>query len=149
MFNVFSDLTQVLRKEWPIEPVGSQILVSGVSGSWVTIDSNGNAELTSAAGGTQLAWPIWNESYRNGAVGEWTPDVTNAKRVSTIVGKLFATTDQFTGTPARGNLLFAGPVGKLAVATLGTNPAVAVCVNPSYTVTQFGTTFTVIDIQIL
>ncbi len=147
MFNPISDLSQVLRKEWPIEPAGSFILMSGVSGSWVTIDSNGNAELTTTS--TQLAWPIWNESSRDGSLGAFTPDVLTSKRVSVIVGKIFATTDQYTGNPVRGNILKTGALGKLAVATQGTDPAVAMCVNPPYQISYFGTTINVIDIQVL
>jgi hypothetical protein len=148
MFKIFSDLTMVLRKELDVAVTGAgQVLSSGVTGSWVTLDSSGNAILTSAE--TALAWPIWNESYRSGALGSFTPDVVNSKKISVIVGKIFATTDQFTGSPSRGDILYTTAGGKLTNGTIGTNHAVAVCVKPSYSTTYFTQTLDVIDIQTL
>ena len=148
MFKITSDLTMVLRKEFAVAITGpGQPLASGVTGSWVTLDSSGNATLTTAA--TGLAWPIWNESYRDGSIGSFTPDVVNAKRVSVIVGKIFATTDQFTNSPSisKGDALTTGASGKLVKATIGTDPIVAFCVKPSYTVEYFGVSRSAIDIQ--
>lgn len=148
MFKIYSDLTQVLRKEYNVAVTGAgQVLSSGVTGSYVTLDSDGNAILTSTA--TGLAWPIWNESYRSGALGSFTPDVVNSKRVSVIVGKIFATTDQFTGeTISRGDALTTGAGGKLIKATLSSHdPIVAYCVKPSYEVVYFTQTVNAIDIQ--
>lgn len=147
MFKITSDLTMVLRKEFPVAITGAgQPLASGVTGTWVTLDSSGNATLTTAA--TGLAWPIWNESYRDGTVGAFTPDVVNSKRVSVIVGKIFATTDQFVAAGiGLGDPLATGANGKLVKATIGTDPIVAYCTKLSYSVNYFGVTRTCIDIQ--
>lgn len=147
MFKITSDLTMVLRKEFTVAITGpGQPLSSGVTGSWVTLDSSGNATLTTAA--TGLAWPIWNESYRDGTVGAFTPDVVNAKRVSVIAGEIFATTDQFTNTTpiSKGDPLTTGADGKLVKATIGTDPIVAYCVKPLYAVSYFGVSRNAIDI---
>jgi hypothetical protein len=148
MFKIYSDLSMVLRKELDVAVTGAgQVLSSGVTGSWVTLDSSGNAILTSTQ--TALAWPIWNESYRSGALGQFTPDVVNSKKVSVIVGKIFATTDQFTGSPSRGDILYTTAGGKLTNGTIGTNHPVAVCVKASYSTVYFTQTLDVIDIQTL
>ena len=151
MFNIFSDLTMVLRKEFNVAVTGAgQILSSGVLGSWVTLDSSGNALLTSAA--TGLAYPVWNESYRDGTIGAFTPDVVNTKRITVICGKIFATTDQFSNnTPiSRGDPLMTAAGGILVKNTaIGTYSTVAYCVKPSYTLTYFGKTLNVIDIQVI
>jgi len=147
MFKITSDLTMVLRKELDVAITGpGQPLASGVTGTWVTLDSNGKATLTTGA--TGLAFPIWNESYRDGTVGAFTPDVVNSKRVSVIVGKIFATTDQFTNSPSisKGDPLTTGANGKLVKATIGTDPIVAYCVKASYSVTYFGVSRNAIDI---
>ena len=153
MFQIFSDLTQCLRKEYNLSTVTPDVLASGLTGSWVTLDSVGNAKLTSGA--TGLAWPIWNESYRDGSIGKFTPDVVNSKRVSVIVGKIFATTDRVKATGGGtgiGDLAIGDPLttyagGVLSKATIGTHPIVAYVVKASYTTTYFGNTYTVIDIQ--
>jgi hypothetical protein len=151
MFNILSDLTMVLRREFNVAVTGAgQILSSGVLGSWVTLDGSGNATLTSAA--TALAYPVWNESYRDGTVGAFTPDVVNSKRVTVIIGKIFATTDQFSNTTpiSRGDALMTASGGILVKNTaIGTYPTVAICVKPTYTTTYFGKTLNVIDIQIV
>jgi hypothetical protein len=145
MFKIFSDISLVLRKELTLSQSGAgQVLSSGVQGSWVTLNASNEATLTQAA--TGLAWPIWNESYRTGLVG-WTPDVVNTKKVTVIVGKVFATTDQYLSTPSLGDPLKTGAGGKLATATLGTDHIVAFCVKAPYSLTYLGTTYTVIDIQ--
>jgi hypothetical protein len=149
MFNIFSDLTMVLRKEFNLAVTGAgQVLSSGVLGSWVTLDSSGNAYLTTGA--TGLAYPVWNESYRDGTIGAFTPDVVNSKRITVICGKIFATTDQFTGTPSRGDPLCTAAGGVLGTnSSLSTQATVAYCVKPSYTLTYFGKTLHVIDIQVI
>lgn len=146
MFKIFSDLSMALRKEFDLAVVGAgQVLSSGVNGSWVTLDSSGNAVLTQTA--TGLAWPIFNESYRDLTIGSFTPDVVNAKRISVIVGKIFATTDQYISTPSRGDALKTGAGGKLATGSAADDPIVAYCVKPQYSITYYGNTINVIDIQ--
>ena len=151
MFNIFSDLTMVLRKEFTLAVTGAgQLLSSGVIGSWVTLDGSGNAALTTTA--TGLAYPVWNESYRDGTLGSFTPDVVNSKRITVIVGKIFATTDQYSNsTPiSRGDALMTAAGGILVKNTaIGTYPTVAYCVKPQYSTTYFGLTLNVIDIQII
>lgn len=146
MFKIFSDLTTVVRKSFPLEPSNSYVLVSGVTGTWVTLNASGQAIITT--GKTGLAWPIWNESYRDGTLGAFTPDVVNTKTVSVVVGKIFATTDRYTGSPSLGAALTTANNGLLAAAGAG-DPIVAYCVKPQYSTTYFSQTLNVIDIQIV
>jgi hypothetical protein len=146
MFKIFSDISQVLRKEFDLNTTVGLLLTSGLTGTWVTLDSTGKAVATEAA--TGLAFPIWNESSRAGTVGAFTPDVVNTKRVTVIAGgKLFATTDQYGGAAiSKGDPLTTGASGKLKKATIGSDPIVAYCVKAQYSLTQFGVTYNVIDI---
>jgi hypothetical protein len=146
MFTVLTDLSLLLRKEFDLSTYNSyDVLVSGVTGVWVTLDSSGTAIRTSSA--TKLAWPVWNESSRAGTVG-WTPDVSNSKKVTTLMGKFFATTDQYSGVTVCGPLV-TGANGKLVPGTesVSTN-VVAYCIKAPYSKTHLGTTFTVIDIYV-
>lgn len=146
MFKIITDLSMVLRKEWSLDTTGNSVLLSGVTGSWVTLTAGPKAILTT--GKTGLAWPIWNESYRDGTFA-FTPDVNQTKTISVIVGKMFATTDQYTGNPSQGQALTTAAGGKLQAATLsGTvDPVVAYCVQAPYSYLWWGQTINVIDIQ--
>jgi len=143
MFKLLSDLSTVQRKEIPITLTGD-VYVSGYAGSWVTLDSSGNAVLTSSAKG--LAWPVWNESNRNGTQG-WSPDVKQAKSVTVFFGKVRFYTDRFAGTPALGDPLKTDTSGKLATGSFGTDPIVAYCRKASFSYVHFGNTITVIEVE--
>ena len=144
MFQITSDLSLLLRREQPIGNIGNDVLVSGVSGVWVTLDSNGNAIRTQT--NTQLAWPVFNSSSYDGTI-LWTPDVTNALLVTTLSGNFYARTDQFYGSPVTASPLKTGTNGQLTTGTEnGLN--VAYCVKAPYTYNYLGKNFTVIDIYV-
>jgi len=117
------------------------VLASGVTGTWVTIDSNDNFQLPSGA--TKLAWPVWTESYRDGSVGKWTPDVSATGKLTVLDGYMRAITDQVAGYGelALSNLLTVNTNGKLAVTTAGEED-VAVLMKKHDSATILGTTFT-------
>jgi hypothetical protein len=156
MFKLLSDLSTVQRKEIPIyltSTVGhpnNEVYVSGYSGSWVTLDSSGYAVLTSAH--TQgLAWPVWNESKRDGTQG-WSPDVKQAQSVTVFFGKVRFLTDRYYGSPSLGDPLtpsdVAGYKGCLETATPSSHEAiVAYCRKAPYSYTHFGSTITVIEVE--
>lgn len=145
MFKLTSDLSTVQRKEIPINITApNTVFASGYSGSWVTLDASGNAILTT--GVTGLAWPVWNESNRNGTQG-WSPDVRQAKSVSVFFGKVRGYTDRFDNSSIiLGSALMTAAGGLLTLQT-GSNPIVAYCRKPAFSLTQFGTTFNVIEIE--
>jgi len=148
MFLVTSDLSLLLRRELPVDDAANDVLASGVSGTWVTLTSGGKAIRTSDTA-TELAWPVFNESARDGSVLGWTPDVTNSNKVTILAGKFFATTDQYTSVSAVGPLK-TGANGKLVDAVEGSSTnVVAYCVKAPYSKTYLGNTFTVIDIYVL
>jgi hypothetical protein len=147
MFQILSDLSLLLRKELTLSTAAPDIVGSGLSGSWVTLDTDGTARLTGVVP-TELAWPVFNESKRDGTVG-WTPDVTNASIVTIIAGKFFARTDRYTGVSTVGPLKTAAG-GLLQPAVEGTvTDVVAYCVKAPYSTTYLGRTLTVIDIYVL
>lgn len=156
MFKLLSDLSTVQRKEIPVYLTSTtahpnnEVYVSGYSGSWVTLDSNGYAVLTNA--NTQgLAWPVWNESNRNGTQG-WSPDVKQAGSVTVFFGKVRFITDRYYGSPALGDPLCpsaqAGYKGCLETATIGsTDAVVAWCRKAPYSYTHFGNVINVIEVE--
>lgn len=141
MFKIISDLSLLLRKDLDVSDASNDVLASGVSGTWVTYNG---AYLKRTTAATKLAWPVWNESNRNGTVG-WTPDVMNSKKVSVLVGKYFATTDQFSGSPTVGASLDVAANGVLAA---GSTAPVAYCTKAPYNVSYFGRTVSCIDIYV-
>lgn len=146
MFRILSDLSLVTRKELPIDTTSNSyhVLTSGISGVWVTLDASGYATRTGTA--TELAWPIFNDSARDGTVG-WTPDVTTSNGVTVLAGKYFAATNQYTSVSAVGPLA-TGANGKLVTATEGTTTnVVAYCIKAPYTDAFTG--LTVIDIFVM
>lgn len=90
---------------------------------------------------------IFTESNRDGSAG-WSPDVTavpGARRLTVLVGKYRAVSDQYTGTPSVGDPLAVDADGLLTVATLGDNTAVAVCTKAAHTERHLQTDYTVIE----
>jgi len=150
MFKILTDLSLLLRKEVDVANSLNDVLLSGITGSWVTFDASNAGYMKRTTGATELAWPVFNESSRAGTVG-WTPDVTNSKKVTILAGKFFATTDQYSGTsPAVGDPLITAALGKLAKGTESSSTnVVAYCVKAPYTLVHLGTTYTVIDIYVL
>lgn len=149
MFKILSDLSMILRKELTAGATvqgTNSVLASGLSGTWVTLDSNGDALIGLA--GANPAWAVWNESSRDNTGGTWTPDVVNNKKVTVLCGKYFATTDRYTGSPTLGAALYIAAGGVLATAANGA--IVAYCVKPQYaSTTTNGTAVNVIDIYVI
>lgn len=116
------------------------VIASGVTGTWVTIDSNDTLQLPSSA--TKFAFPVWTESNRDGTAG-YTPDVTATGKLTILDGYLRAITDQVTSYAglAVGDLLTVDANGKLAKTTDGTKDIVVV-MKKHDSVTILGTTFT-------
>lgn len=141
MFKILSDLSLLLRKDLDVSDALNDVLLSGVSGTWVTYNG-AYAKRTSAA--TKFAWPVFNESNRNGTVG-WTPDVNNSKKVTVLVGKYFAQTDQFNNTPSVGDALDVTASGKLVA---GSSAPVAYVTKASTAISYFGRTINVIEIYV-
>ena len=152
MLKLLTDLITAERIDYPEDGVAS---VSGYQGSWVTLDSNSELTLTSTA--AKPAYPIWNEglyvksgtSYTE-TVG-FTDDVTETNKLTVLTGKHRAWTNQYTGTPAVGNILAVTATGVLSVqASPGDGLAVAVCTHAaSSTVDYRGITFTCIQYETL
>ena len=147
MFSILSDLSLLLRREFPVDDSLNDVLASGVSGVWVTLASGGYAKRTQTA--TGLAWPVFNDSARDQSVLGWTPDVTNSKKITTLAGKYVARTDQYTSVTTVGQALKTGANGKLVTGTAGSDPIVAYCVKAPYTTNYLGNTLTVIDIYVI
>lgn len=147
MFSILSDLSLLLRREFPVDNALNDVLASGVSGVWVTLATGGTA--TRAQTATGMAWPVFNDSARNQSVLGWTPDVTNSGKVTVLAGKYVARTDQYTSVTTVGQALKTGVSGKLVVGTDGSDPIVAYCVKAPYTYNYLGNTLTVIDIYVI
>lgn len=137
MLKLLSDLKRANRMDFDAT---AGLLASGVTGTWATLDGNGELALPAAA--TKLAFPVWTESYRDGTVGMWTPDVASTGKLTVFDGYLRAITDQvadYAGT-AVGDLVTVDTAGKLAKTTDGTKD-VAVVMKKHDSVTVLGTTF--------
>jgi len=137
MLKLLCDLKRANRMDFE---AAAGVIASGVTGTWVTLDSAQTLQLPSGA--TKLAFPIWTESNRDGTVG-WTPDVGATGNLTVFDGYLRAITDQvadYAGL-ALGSLLTVDTSGKLAKTTDGTKD-VAVVMRKHDSVTILGTTFT-------
>jgi len=138
MLKILSSLTLLKRIDVTAD---AWVLASGVTGKWVSISSGSSAKPSAGA----WAFPVWNESNRDGSVG-FTPDVAATGKVSVIYGKLHGVTDQFTGTPAAGDALKVTADGVLATVTPGTSEnVVAICLKPAATEVYLGTSYSVIE----
>jgi len=118
----------------------SLVLLSGVTGTWVAIDSADHCELPAAG---VNAFPIWSESNRDGSAG-FSPDIASTGNVTVIYGKLRGVTDQFEGSPAVGAKLYVTAAGKLST-TAGAGVVVAYCTKASHSVTYLSAPFTAIE----
>jgi hypothetical protein len=143
MFLPTSDLSLIVRREIPYA-LGSPILASGLAGTWVTVSGTGQASFPASP--TLLAWPIWNESQRDQAIGKWGPDVLNTQQVTVLAGKgFFARTSVFTGSPTIGQGLEVDSLGRLAY---GATYPVAYVMKAPYALTYLGVQMTVMDIYV-
>jgi len=145
MFKLLSDLNLVNRFD---ADAASQVLASGVSGSWVCYKSSGKVDFPESVAEANGAFMVWTESDRDGTGGKFTPDVTETSKLSILSGAgLRGITDQVAsyGGTSVGSLLYADTAGKLAVVATGTNAqvaaAVAVCTKKHASLTVLGTTF--------
>ena len=121
------------------------LLVSGVTGSWVTKTSA--TEIDFPAAKAYAIGPIWTESNRDGSgtgAGRWSPDVAaNGNNLTILMGNHRALTDQYTGTPAVGARLEVAANGTLAVTTGGY--AVAYVTKAQHSITHLGSATNVIE----
>jgi hypothetical protein len=136
MLKLLSDLKKANRFD---KTATAGVIASGVTGTWVTLDSNDHFDLPSAS--TRLAFPVWTESRRDGTVG-WTPDVDATGKLTVFDGYLRAITDQVSNydSLALGNNLKVDTDGKLTK-TDGAEDAVAVVMRKIDSVTYLGTTY--------
>lgn len=139
MLQILTDLLKVNRMDYT---ASAWILASGVQGNFVEIDGSDGVQEPSAAG--NMAYAIWTESYRDGTAGNWTGDVSKTGKVTILFGKYKGLTDQFTGTPAVGEKLYATTAGKLST-TAGAGHLIGICTKSSHSVTYLGTAFTAIE----
>jgi len=123
------------------------LIASGYTGTWVRKIADDKIDLVSNAATDFAFGTVWTESYRDGTIGSWTPDVGITGKLSVVYGKFRALTDQFTGAPAIGNALVVNTAGQLAVGTYGTDRIVAFCTKASHSISHLGRTHTVIEIM--
>lgn len=140
MLQILSSLNLVTRMDLT---ASAGVLASGVTGTWVAIDSADHVDFPSVSG--VIAFPIWSESNRDGSAG-FSPDIHSTGNVTVIYGKLRGVTDQFAGSPAVGDALYVNTSGKLSAAgSDSTNVVVAYCTKASHSVTYLSTPFTAIE----
>ena len=145
MLQMKTDLLRVNRLE---KTAAAWVLANGKTGLWVSFSATGVQQVQTAG---DLAVPIFTESNRDGSAG-FTGDVSITGKVTVLYGKMEAITDQFTGTPAVGDILYALTDGTLANATdgsitpvVGTQVPVAVCTKASTAMEWFGNSINVIE----
>lgn len=137
-----SDIALLSRRDVDVE---DNVIDNGKNGCWVKPVGDGKYDLT--ANGDDFGYIVWNESGRDPAKQEWTPDVIQLRQVATFAGKLYAKTDQYSGTPSVGDALYVGNDGKLSATANGSDFPVAYCVAAEETFEHLGHEFTVIEIQ--
>lgn len=137
MLKLLSDLKRANRFD---KTATAGVIASGVTGTWVTLDSNDHFDLPASS--NRLVFPIWTESNRDGTVG-WTPDVGATGKLTVFDGYLRAITDQVTdyASLAQGDNLKVGTDGKLVKTTAAEN-AVAVVMRKIDSITVLGTAYT-------
>lgn len=142
MLRILTNLNLLNRQDFEAT---AGLIASGYTGTWVKKIAEDIIDLPAAAGEYAVG-PVWTESYRNGTIGSWSPDVTATGKLSVVFGKMRALTDQYSGSPAINNALKVGTNGKLAVGTYGTDVIVAFCTKAPHTLNHLGTAHTVIEI---
>jgi hypothetical protein len=141
MLRVLSDLNNVER--FDVE-ASVNLIASGVTGTFV---SKLGDTLDLPTAGANGVFQVFTESSRDGAAGKWSPDfnASGYSYLSVLFGKYRALTDQYSGTPAAGNLLKVLATGKLSADSVTANQAVAVCTKAAHSIEHLGTSFTVIE----
>lgn len=119
------------------------LIASGYTGTWIKLETD-EIDLIAATGDFSIG-TVWTESYRDGTIGSWTPDVDATGQLTIIWGKFRALTDQFTGSPAVGNALRVNTAGQLVVGTANSDFIVAYCTKASHTIEHLGRSHTVIE----
>jgi hypothetical protein len=140
MLQILSNYNLFVRMDLEAD---SWILLSGVTGTWVAPGGDDDVGKPAA---NAFALPIWSESNRDGSAG-FSPDIHSTGNITVIYGKIRGVTDQFTGTPAAGDLLWVTADGKLTDADnsgSGATP-VAYCMKPSHSTTYLSQGFTAIE----
>jgi len=143
MLELISDVNYADRLDYPAD---AGLLVSGYEGSWVTINSQGEVELTTGIASDAVA--VWSEGNRTGTAG-YTADTANTGKVTVLRGHYRAYTDQYTGSIALGAKLSVGANGKLVTAAAHPDDldANAVCLKAAFSYVRNNTTYTVIEYQ--
>ena len=140
MLQVLSSLNLVTRMDLG---ASAAVLASGVTGTWVAIDSADHVDFPTASG--VISFPIWSESNRDGSAG-FSPDIHSTGNVTVIYGKLRDVTDQFVGSPAVGAALYVTTAGKLSAAgSDASDVIVGYCMKASHSVTYLSAPFTAIE----
>jgi tRNA G37 N-methylase TrmD len=97
----------------------TDLLNSGVQGTWCTIDANNKAVITTTSGAAGLSFAVFSESNADGTQG-WAPDVAASGKVTLLSGTYRAVTDQISEATydavSVGDALAAGDGGKLIAA---------------------------------
>jgi len=140
MLRVLTNLNLLNRQDFEAP---ANVIASGVTGTWVKMETEALAFVGSA--GDFAVGPIWTESYRDGSIGKWTPEVATTDQLTLIWGKMRALTDQFSGTPAVGTPLRVRTDGKLEQGTANSDYIVAYCTKASHSIQHLGTSHTVIE----
>ena len=146
MLRMLTNLNLVHR--WDVTPTAG-LLASGYTGSWVRYSATETIDLPDAAG-TYVVGCVWTESNRDGTVG-WTPDARTVAnggtgKLTIVNGNFRALTDQFTGTPAIGEKLYAATDGTLST-TAGSDDThvIGYCTKASHSITHLNSSHTVIE----
>jgi len=148
MFKLLSNLELANRQDVTMQT--GDVSVSGYEGSWVTLNAQEKAILTTGA--NVLTWPVWSEAGdRTGSDAGYTPDVSETGKVTILKGYFKALTDKYnTGASITlGTSLVTGDDGLLTAASGSETPGQvkAVCYKSPHSITYLGTTFTVIGIE--
>jgi hypothetical protein len=142
MLRLLTDLNENARFD---AVASTSLLNSGeaVTGSFVVKNED---EFDWPTDGDIGAVQIWTESYRDGT-SNFSPDAsaTGVTRLTALLGKYRALTDQFTGTPTAGTPLKVGTDGKLAETTAADGDAIAYCTKASHTLAHLQKDHSVIE----
>lgn len=138
MLKMLSNLHLANRMDFT---AATDVLASGVQGSFVTIDANEKLQFATSEE-SRAAWPVWTESNRDGTAG-FTPDTTTTGNLTVLDGYVRAITDQVNGYDALsiGDNLAVDTLGELQKTTTPSKQ-IAVVVKKHDSVTVLGTTYT-------
>jgi hypothetical protein len=126
----------------------TDLLASGVQGTWVTINSSNKAEISTTSGASGLSFAVFNESNADGTQG-YSPDTSASGKVTLLNGPYRAVTSEVA--PAAyaalsiGDPVMAGDDGKLVVVpdtVAGAKAVVGYVKQKITTLTHRGTTYT-------